>query len=510
MSKEKMTWALQRAEEMIRECTGQKVQHFAYPHGRYNEESVSEIQRRYKTAVTIEKGFAKQPGKYARQGILHSTTLENLPRLLRKPTLSVCLIVKNEEQFLEAGLASVESLADEIIVVDTGSTDKTKEIARKFTEKVFDYPWNNDFAAARNESLRHATGDWIFILDADEVLAAHDQALFLQAINNWDVAAYRQVTRNYSSDSSIKGWVPLPTVDSRAGASGEVFFRDGPLPQHPSGWFPSVKIRLFQNNPNASLHFEGAVHELISEQKMEQSGQKLMTLPFPVHHYGTWKTDWREKSKGRIALTTRKIVESPAAAKAHFEVGVQYLASGQYLLAEQAFEHSLGLEIHSEPLYHLALTQQKQGKYEQAVENYQNVLSLRQDHADAHYGLGFCSFQQQDGAKAREHFQRAIMFNPLLVDAYVNLGAVLEQENQLAEAGAVLRKAIFIASQHARAHYNFGVVLERRGFIPKAIESYGRALSLKYPKAGLAERIEAMKKAWERASGSEERNPIVG
>jgi glycosyltransferase involved in cell wall biosynthesis len=78
------------------------------------------------------------------------------------------MIVKNEEQNLAGCLESVGELVDEIIVVDTGSTDSTRDIARRFGARVFDFQWVDHFAAARNETLHHATGDWIFSLDADE------------------------------------------------------------------------------------------------------------------------------------------------------------------------------------------------------------------------------------------------------------------------------------------------------------------------------------------------------
>ncbi len=75
-------------------------------------------------------------------------------------TTSLCLMVRNEEAALPGCLQSAADLADEIIVVDTGSTDRTKEIAANFGAKVFDFPWCDDFAAARNECIRHATGEW--------------------------------------------------------------------------------------------------------------------------------------------------------------------------------------------------------------------------------------------------------------------------------------------------------------------------------------------------------------
>ncbi|WP_127532082.1 tetratricopeptide repeat-containing glycosyltransferase family 2 protein [Paenibacillus kobensis] len=84
--------------------------------------------------------------------------------------LSLCMIVKNEERVLARCLDSVNALVDEIIIVDTGSTDRTKAIASRYTHHIYDYEWTNDFAAARNESIKHATGKWILVLDADEYI----------------------------------------------------------------------------------------------------------------------------------------------------------------------------------------------------------------------------------------------------------------------------------------------------------------------------------------------------
>lgn len=88
--------------------------------------------------------------------------------------ISACLIVKNEEKNLPRCLNSVKGIADEYIIVDTGSTDQTKQVAASFGAKVFDFPWNNDFSAAKNEALAQAGGDWIIFLDADEYLQAGD------------------------------------------------------------------------------------------------------------------------------------------------------------------------------------------------------------------------------------------------------------------------------------------------------------------------------------------------
>ena len=92
------------------------------------------------------------------------------PRLGERASVSLTMIVRDEEENLARCLGSVRGLFDEIVVVDTGSVDRTKEIAREFGARVFDFVWIDDFAAARNEALAHATGDYAFWLDADDVV----------------------------------------------------------------------------------------------------------------------------------------------------------------------------------------------------------------------------------------------------------------------------------------------------------------------------------------------------
>jgi len=95
-------------------------------------------------------------------------------------TISVCMIVKNEEKNLAACLDCLKNIADEIVIVDTGSTDGTKEIAKQYTDKLYDFVWVDDFSAARNFAFSKATMDYIYSADADERLDGENQAKFLQ------------------------------------------------------------------------------------------------------------------------------------------------------------------------------------------------------------------------------------------------------------------------------------------------------------------------------------------
>ena len=89
--------------------------------------------------------------------------------------ISLCMIVRNEEEVIERCLKSICDLVDEIIIVDSGSTDKTKQIVSKYTDKIYDFEWVNDFAKARNYSFSKATKDYILWLDADDVILEEDR-----------------------------------------------------------------------------------------------------------------------------------------------------------------------------------------------------------------------------------------------------------------------------------------------------------------------------------------------
>ena len=136
-------------------------------------------------ARCADKASALAPGwKEARRFAKKNFGNRNTPAWLTAPPglvaeklrLSVCLIARNEEKFLGACLESVRGLADEIVVVDTGSTDRTVEIAKQHGAKVDHFTWCDDFSAARNLALAHATGDWVLVLDADETVPSSSHA----------------------------------------------------------------------------------------------------------------------------------------------------------------------------------------------------------------------------------------------------------------------------------------------------------------------------------------------
>lgn len=246
-----------------------------------------------------------------------------------EPRVSLCMIVKNEEARLPKCLMSVKPLVQEIIVVDTGSADRTKSIARAFGAKVFDFPWTGDFSAARNFSLDQAGGDWILALDADETLAPQDHARLsaLLAKRPSKPAAYAMTTRNYIVPIQTTGWTANDGVYAQEEAG--------------TGWFPSVKVRLFTRDKR--IRFSNPVHELV-EPSLKACGVAARDIDVPVHHYGKLDAE-KEKIKGEeyYLLGRKKLEESGENAAALRELAIQ--AGGL-----KKFEEALDLWQRAVPL----------------------------------------------------------------------------------------------------------------------------------------------------------------
>ncbi|MDA0337631.1 MAG: glycosyltransferase family 2 protein, partial [bacterium] len=170
--------------------------------------------------------------------------------------LSVCLIARDEAEFLDRCLTSVAGLADEIIVVDTGSTDDTRAVARRHGARVLALPWTGDFSVARNHGLHAAHGRWILSLDCDEVIAAADHEAIRSAMADTDIAGYRLTTRNYTDQADRSEWVAADGMYAEQ--------------KNYTGWFPTTKVRLWRRR--RAYRFRGAVHELVEASILESGG----------------------------------------------------------------------------------------------------------------------------------------------------------------------------------------------------------------------------------------------
>jgi glycosyltransferase involved in cell wall biosynthesis/FMN phosphatase YigB (HAD superfamily) len=194
--------------------------------------------------------------------------------------LSVCLIVKNEEKFLDQCLTSIRGLATQIVVVDTGSTDRTAAIAKEHGAEVYSFAWCDDFSAARNAALEHVTGDWVLVLDADEELSAAGREKLPAAMNDPAVMAWR-----------------LPILDVGHEAEG-----------------CSYVPRLFRNAPG--LFFLGRVHEQVFsslEVRRAEWGLENRIGDVSLIHYGYTVEMTRDRNKNarNLRLLERAIEELP-------------------------------------------------------------------------------------------------------------------------------------------------------------------------------------------------------
>lgn len=213
-----------------------------------------------------------------------------------KMTLSLCTITKDEEENMESFLGHISEFADEIIIVDTGSTDRTKEVAKKYTDKVYDFQWCDDFSAARNFSLSKATKDWILVLDADERISGEDlKKMKGLAGDNKDsgVDGYKFVQRNYCNEEK-----PIKWRSSR----GDKYKESKDF----LGWHYRGIIRLFRNNKG--IMFKYPIHETVLESIKEMKG-KVIDSGISIHHFSCGK----KKDELYYRLLQKKIKEFPTA-----------------------------------------------------------------------------------------------------------------------------------------------------------------------------------------------------
>jgi glycosyltransferase involved in cell wall biosynthesis len=206
------------------------------------------------------------------------------------------MIVKNEERYLPQCLNSIKNIVDEIIIVDTGSTDKTVEIAENFGAKVYYYKWNNSFSQARNESLRYATNDWILIMDADDEFCMADKEKFKTLLNNTldENSIYFFETLNYCG----------ATVDS-------------------NNISVNLNPRLFKNNHG--FKYEGEVHNQLVNTLYSV---KDLNESIRIYHYGYLDESVASKNKRsrNITLLEEQIKNDPENKYTNFNLGNEYFA----------------------------------------------------------------------------------------------------------------------------------------------------------------------------------------
>jgi glycosyltransferase involved in cell wall biosynthesis len=295
--------------------------------------------------------------------------------------LSVCIIAKNEENMIRDCLESIKSVADEIILVDTGSEDKTIQIAQEYKAKIFRFPWQNDFAMARNVSISHATKENILIIDADERLI--NPELLKPAIAN--------------SEPSTGGWlIEVKSEASRGDGAKDTYI--------------SNLLRMFKRHPE--VEFTGIIHEQILESLL-QVGYKIENTDLKFVHlgYSHNKESMEKKNLRNLELLNNAIANKPDHGYELYHRAKTYLALGNLQNAEIDIQHCIEILNKNSATYPQALNFGAVIAYQQknvdlAINRANQSLSIVPNQGFANFILGesFTAISKFD--KAYEAYQK--------------------------------------------------------------------------------------------------------
>lgn len=266
--------------------------------------------------------------------------------------VSLCMMVKNEEKYIEGAILSVLPFVDEMVIVDTGSTDKTKEIISKYNVKLIDYVWNDDFSTPRNIGLKACTGDWILRIDADERIGLGFLCQLYDIILHTpkEVISFLIPIRNYFDDPKKKD----------------------------ANFFISETCRLFRNR--ADIYYTKRIHEEIDESLQaiakKQNGVVVSRTSQYITHLGYMreKEELKKKHENYAQISHMQILENPSDASTHYSLGTHYNVTGQK---------------------------------EKAVYHWKKAVELQPSFASAWNDLGVYYFYIGNFSLAREMFMKA-------------------------------------------------------------------------------------------------------
>jgi tetratricopeptide (TPR) repeat protein len=320
--------------------------------------------------------------------------------------LSLCMIVKDEEKMLPRCLAAVAPAVDEIIVVDTGSSDRTIEIARDHGASVIETEWTGSFSDARNVSFEAATGDWIIYLDADEVLVADDVERLKSVTGRTWREAFYLVETSYTGELG-----------------------DGAA-------ITNNALRVFRNRPD--YRFTGRLHEQIAHNLPLYAAGRIEQTSVRIEHYGYLGAvrDAKEKSRRNLDLLKAQQAESPSDAFLHFNLGTEYSVIGDYSSALTELEQAWSLvqsqgqedcEYVPTLLQRLVTALRHCGRLSEAIARANQALERFPAFTDMVFaqGLAAASLNRQDEAIAC--WQRCIEMGdaPARLGASVGVGTYL-------------------------------------------------------------------------------------
>ena len=233
---------------------------------------------------------------------------------MSEPIVSLCMIAKNESHVLARCLESVHGVVDEIIVVDTGSTDATPQVAAAYGAQVIHEVWRNDFAQARNRSLERARGDWILVLDADEELAPESRPLLKPRLAATAAEGLQVCVRSFLPAGDLLSYDDL------------------------------YLTRLFRNRP--AYRYEQPIHEQIRP-AIERAGGIVAVSDLLILHYGYAQQTAQGQDRRalrNLAILERALEASPNDPYLYYQLGVTYQALGQSQRAAEALHKALTLD----------------------------------------------------------------------------------------------------------------------------------------------------------------------
>jgi tetratricopeptide (TPR) repeat protein len=365
------------------------------------------------------------------------------------------MIAKNEEKIIGSCLQSVKDFVDEIILVDTGSSDRTVEVAKEFGARIFHKPWEGDFSAAKNYSLEQATREWVLFLDADEQLALRDAEKLRGLVRTNRCFGYLLYQRTYLWDGNYVVSLPNP-ADYEI---GKEYTNCAQVPV----------IRLFRKDPR--IFYSGRVHELV------EPAFKEYHLPYDdsglvIHHFGKVLDLEHLENKKRLYLDLgrQKAAEEPHSSMAQFEIGVQLYELHQFEDCIPFFEKAYALDKKKDlSLLYVAKALHVMGKMDEAGIYYKRCLKLSQgirvffEYGNYERDLGH--FQQ-----AISLFRKCLKIDPDYAMATFNLGGVYFRMGETEKGFQHIRKAILLDPDNETFQENFGRLAMVGGPMEEAVD----------------------------------------
>ena len=345
--------------------------------------------------------------------------------------ISLCMIVKNEQDWVEGAIQCVRSIVSQVIIVDTGSTDLTRERAQALGVNPLTFQWNDSFAEARNVSLAAATEPWILVLDADERIAERDLPLIVEATKKESASGYHLIQRNYVFGNQVFGWTPNTAIYKE----GEAY----------PGYVDNPLIRLFRSSPE--LRFHGAVHEIVDPHRLP-GNLKFESIPAVIHHYGKVRAQDYVAAKQRnyLSLGLKKIKEDPDNAKAYFELGIQYQELQRHEEACACFDQAFEMTKLPVTLLYRAISEKHLRQYDNAFSLLSRALRLGLKTFDVHLELGNVRLAQGHLLDAKHEYTTCLKMNPNNSIATFNLGLVQRKMGDLPGARKTFERALELDS----------------------------------------------------------------